>query len=328
MTIPTSPAPGRSVVAGFIVGMSRSGTTWLSEALHRRPDVSVFGETAFWGRHYVPPEPDGRYGPESVAALRRGVGRARLLSTRAAESAGGAAAVVAACLDRVPTERPTPAELFEWIAAGVAAADGATWVVEKTPHHVNWLERITEAYPDARFVVTTREPYGFMLSYKHQGDRKAEGVRERFHGKYHPLGCALLYRGYLRSVARARRDAAGRVLVVEYDRIAAEPARVLAEVERFLGLAPSEGVEPQRRVNSSHEQRSDVPTLSAADVEWMNRIAGREIDAWGYVRRPGGGVRSLVGSLPSVPRWLWNTSVALRSLSGVSPAAYLRRWLR
>ncbi len=41
---------------GFIVGMSRSGTTWLSNSLNAHPSVAVFGETGFWGKMYIVPK--------------------------------------------------------------------------------------------------------------------------------------------------------------------------------------------------------------------------------------------------------------------------------
>ena len=34
----------------FIVGMSRSGTSWLAKSLNNHPQISAFGETSFFGR--------------------------------------------------------------------------------------------------------------------------------------------------------------------------------------------------------------------------------------------------------------------------------------
>jgi hypothetical protein len=43
----------------FIAGMSRAGTTSLASTLNRHGDVIAFGETGFWGNHWVTP---GRHG--------------------------------------------------------------------------------------------------------------------------------------------------------------------------------------------------------------------------------------------------------------------------
>jgi len=60
----------QAVRVDFLLGMARSGTTWLGRTLAEHPEVAVFGESSFFGRLYVPPGPDGMYGDRELARVR------------------------------------------------------------------------------------------------------------------------------------------------------------------------------------------------------------------------------------------------------------------
>lgn len=310
-----------AVVAGFIVGMARAGTSWLAEALHRHPQMAVFGESAFWGRHYVAPGADGRYSAEGLQRLRQTVGSTHMRSAEPGDSSEDVTALFHEVLDAFERSgtQPTPREVFDQLAAAVGSTGKKPLVLEKTPHHVNWLKRIRHAYPRARVVVMVRDPYGFMRSYKHQGDRKRPDVQGRFRARYHPAACALVYRRSLAS-ARAARSVPG-TLHVHFDDVRHMPDRVLDEVQAFLGLAPASLTVPPS--NSSFPQGAR-PDLDPIDVFWMNRIAGREIRRAGYAVRPSGaGPAAVARSLLGLPAWL-GTVYGHKTLS----LRYLIRWLR
>lgn len=311
----TSPAR----TPGFIVGMSRAGTSWLAEALHRHPQVAVFGESAFWGRHYVAPSADGRYGPAALDDIRRSSGSSHMRTARP----GGVdvAALLRLVLDEAESsgERPTPRDVFDALARTVSHTEDAPVIIEKTPHHVNWLGRIRHVYPDALAIVMMREPYGFMRSYKHQGDRKRADVRDRFQKRYHPIACALVYR---RSLASAQRCLAmPDTCRVDFDAIRRTPGDVLAGVQTFLGLEPVDIIGPPSNSSFPSGVR---PQLDPVDVFWMNRVAGRQIRHAGYSMQPSGARPGAVAhSLLRLPQWIGT----LRKDKNLS-LRYLLRWLR
>ena len=319
-TDPSAEASSPAVL-GFIVGMSRAGTTWMSEALHAHPDAAVFGESAFWGRRWTAPGPDGRYDAEGLRQVRERVGAANMHSTPVNKASGGVPVLFQGVMDEFEAvgARPTPREVFDALAAAVGRAEGARFVIEKTPHHVNWLGRIRGAYPNARFVAMTRDPYGFMQSYKHQGDRKGGPVRERFQARYHPIGCALVYRRSLLSVLDAVE--APDVFRVDLAEVRRTPTAALAEVLTFLGLdaAPTE-VAP---TNTSFPDGTR-PGLDPADVFWMNRIAGPVAERAGYALQPSGAsVAAVARSAAALPAW----ALRLGRSDGLS-WRYLLRWVR
>lgn len=318
----------------FIVGMSRSGTTWMLQSLNRHPEVAAFGETGFWGKHFVNNRAE-RYGPREVHQVLSkmpGVKGQRLEPKDAATLgrvlSGSALRRLFEPLRRNLTEGEvslTPDDLFSKMCGVVADYTGKRLVVEKTPHHVHYAERIARAYPETRFIVMMREPYGFMLSYKHQGDRKEDEVKDSFKRLYHPIGCAMVYRGYARSIVRLQSRLPKQTCVIALEDVTRDPSGVLRRIAAFLDLSPM-GEESLPAINSSFPQGPAV-VLEREDVFWMNSLAGSAIRALGYKMDPAANFADGIGALPSLPLWGWRAMAHLMAYQNARVMGYLRQWL-
>lgn len=327
--------PGTAPAVGidFIVGMARSGTTSLGRTLATHPDIAVFGESSFFGRLYVPPRPDGTYGNDEmkrVTAIQREQDwrattgdESGCLKNTATEDY---AALVDAALGELQAP-VSPADAFRSLASAIARTEGKPRVLEKTPHHVHWLDRIASNFPDSRFVLLTRDPYGFMLSLRHLGDRIEGRYRRAFDRPLrHPLLCALAWRGYMLSIERALERCGDRVLVIDSSVLRQRPGELLASIQSFLGVALHE-LAPALAENSSF-RNGQRPALGAQDVFWMNVVAGRIMRRNGYriERIPRRTARILV-SLLTVPISLAFVVFGLRRSVPGSYRDYLWRWL-
>jgi hypothetical protein len=315
--------------------MPRSGTTWLVKTLNLHPDVAAFGETQFWGRTYVAPDSEGLYGRAQLAAVAAHLKHNLRTSLSAIGEGPG-------CLRGLKPEgidafvegfvaglNPplAPGEVFTRLCSAVAEAEGKRVCVEKTPHHVNWLDRIWRALPGVRVVLMTREPYGFALSYKH-ADRIPTIARKREYRRlYHPLGCALVWRTSLRAALRARARRPGQVLLVDLAEIREDEAAALDRVQRFLGLEPAAaaGGLPPDNTSFPEGERSD---LAPEDVFWINLVCRREMRAMGLPRRAVGFApwRVLLSVL-RLPVWAFWKLRDLHRRSAGSTLKYIRRWL-
>jgi len=337
--MPTDPAdrlaePGAApeTIDRFVVGMPRSGTEGLTRRLNTRPDVAAFGETLYWGRHWVEPDADGRYGPGELERVIAGIVSEGLVTTIGG-SFGALASVDRDGLRRLledalrPADgdpRPTPGETFRRVGAAIAAAEGTRVWIEKTTHHVNWIDRILEHLPNARFVVMLREPYGFMLSYKHQGDRRPEAERRAIERLYHPLWASLVWRGAVRAAEDAAARHPQRVMVVWLH----ELDERLATIQRFLGLDPVELPSPPSSANTSFPG-GRRPELRPEDLFWMNLVnRGRMRDRGLETRSVPAAPRRITGSILRLPWWAGRSYLTMRRMTRGSVLGYLARWIR
>ncbi|MCA9601032.1 MAG: sulfotransferase [Polyangiales bacterium] len=324
-----------TVPVHFICGMSRAGTQWMAKALNHHPHAVVFGETLYWGRKYRAPESGDVFSEAELLDALDWLSRGSTATLKYHPRVGGKEAaermrVEASELVLRMLPRPAkPEDLFAAYAEALVDMTGAMVAVEKSPHHVLYLDRIVAAMPKARFVIMFREPYGFMRSYKHQGDRKAPDVKANFDALYHPAVCAMLWRQYARAIEAAKRNHGDRVLVVDFERIASEPEAVMRDVEAFLTL-PSRlaGVEGWRQGENSSFTDGVVP-LEAVDRAWMNAVAGAEIRKLGLARENGAPHPVAVAqSMLSLPGWAWRNVAAMRGNTRGSVVQYLARWLQ
>ena len=323
---------GRSPVRcpHFIVGMPRAGTTYVVQRLNQHPDIAAFGESMFFADAWVEPGASGRYGPDQLATLRTRL-VANPLDTNVGEHGPEPdrpgwmnclgrpelARLVTAVFDRLDPP-VTPAEVFSAYAGAIAAAEGKSVAVEKTPRHVRHLDRILGSFPSARIVVMIRGPEEFLLSYKHKGDTKSAERRDRADRRWHPIGVSLLWRSYLRHALAAVARYPDSTLLVRNEGMSAEPDRVLERIQEFLGvevvaLAPADG---GLRANSSFA--GERPGLDDAELTWCRCLVGRDARAAGYEigRAPAGVVDLVLTGVGVVPWAIDNALDARRRLDG------------
>ncbi len=280
METQTAKSPERKTITPcFIVGMPRSGTTWLLRSLNTHHQIAAFGETAYWGRNYIHPNADGKYDAmhlNQVASILKknfmdtimGKNEPGYLKNLQPDDMPG-------LVDRAFTALKTPVtpgEVFLSFAKEIAQAEGKYRWVEKTPHHINWIDRILSELPESRFVVTLREPYTFMLSYKNQKGWEARSG-EMYKKLYHPFGCAQVYKVYARQAFQIAQDYRGKVLIVRLEEIIEKKRQILKNIQKFFLLEYEPELEGiQSRVFSSSQFSSQI-NLSGEDLFWMNQIA-------------------------------------------------------
>ena len=190
----------------FVVAPMRGGTTLLRKVLDTHPEIYSPAETWFllpllsmWAGNGSA----GAYNPEqAAAAIRSHVDSEGFLHA--------ARAFAGAFYDRA---MPSGARLF----------------VDKTPPYIDLADTLPVVFPEARFVVLTRDPRGTLwsrVSWKHAGQEPVEQVAK---------GVAW----HARIQAAFLRKHGERSLRVAYEDLCTEPAPTAARLCEFLGVAPS-----------------------------------------------------------------------------------------
>lgn len=114
----------------------------------------------------------------------------------------------------------------------------------KYPNHVLAMDAILEVYPDARFVMTHRDPVQTLASIAKMTLRLRE-VRQDDPVDPHEVGWQMLHfvrRHIDRILAFTAGPDAGRIVHVDYYRMLDDPAAVMADVHAGLGLDSPEAV--------------------------------------------------------------------------------------
>ncbi|MEP3481529.1 MAG: sulfotransferase [Fuerstiella sp.] len=338
MTAEISKADRSIMQVHFIVGMSRAGTTWMAKTLNSHPDVACFGETAFWGRYFVEPNKNGTYDREKQeAVLKR-----HLLCPDSTAPSGTGSDEQPGCLSRDTvvgfTERlkgnfealpevATVAETFAAFVDAIAESEGKSIAVEKTPHHLHWIGRIKQHLPEAKFIIQVRDPYDFMLSYKHQGDRMAEQAKRHFQRLYHPIACAFVWRSYAKATRKILSDYPDDTVLVDFSSLKKNREETLGSVQKTLGLSPvdlSDNVPPDYSSFPSGKR----PELEMVDIFWVNLIAGGEMKRMQSQRRSQASSWGMVArSVLSFPFWAIQIMLSLRR-QVESPVRYMMKILR
>lgn len=329
-------SPDDRRIPRFIVGMSRGGTTWMARSLNEHPEVCVFGETQFWARSYVPPNPDGSYDDEKLRRVLELIKQNPLDITVGAEGPGWMKRIkrpdLPAIIDdafgevRAPV---TPEQVFLRLADALAAAEGKPLWIEKTPRHVNWADRILSRMPQARFVVMLREPYSFMLSYRYQESQKSGEIREGYAVRYHPLAVALIWRSYMRAALNLKSRCPEQVMLVQLEDIRRRPEQVLYKVQEFLRLEPDPALMGLPEGENTSFRGGARPQLPGAEIFWVNLIARREIRAGSFEpREPTRGTfLGVVRSILALPIWAVRAYANIKRRTQSSTVRYLWRWL-
>ncbi len=316
----------------LIVGMPRGGTTAMMRALNADGRVAAFGESLFWGRAWVEPREDGGFdaaGLERIAELLR----KKALTPRGdpgglSEDGRDLSAAAADVVLGMPVGS-RPVEVFEAIGEAIAKTSGRRIWVEKTPHHLQHLDRIFQAMPDARVVVMLRTPVDFLRSYKHQGDRKALEIKKVFHRLYHPMLASLVCRRGLQEGIRASKRWPDALLMVRLEEVREDPTEVMGRIRAHLRLPDFSDVE-FGQANSSFEGVTKPPNpLSPVETTWLRLLVGKNARALDMPMpdRRVVPIRFLCSVLSLIPWGIRNWKTVSRLDQG-GIRGMIRRWLR
>jgi hypothetical protein len=140
--------------------------------------------------------------------------------------------------------------VVESLGRAYAKARGAIIWGEKTPWHLFWLPQIQKLFPDARIIITIRDPRDILLSYD---DRWGGGRRET---EYLMQTCAQI-RHYFHHLLLPDVFPSEQVCRVRYESLVSDPQHVMTKVCNFLNMPFESGMLEFYRSHQSIEQ--DTP---------------------------------------------------------------------
>ncbi len=244
--------PGR--VSFLIVGSPRSGTTLVQRLACELPGVVVPFETHFFTKGIAGVTETGGF-PLGARALREALDRYAELP-----ALEGADLDVPAIVDRLGGQARDALELFD---AVVATAAGPHEVLgEKTPGHVDWVDRLCALRPELRVIGVVRDPRAVIVSRREVpwGGSSAEAQATRW----------LDAQRRLDAIASTRAE---RSLILRYEDVVTEPRSARTAIADLIGVEAIDA-----------EPSSPPPSLGLAWEHWKDRggedITDQRIEHW------------------------------------------------
>lgn len=291
----------RTITPIFVLGLQRSGTTWLANALSGHPRIAAVDsedhngvhESIFFShfaREYGPLSEEGNF-------------------DRFADDFTASDYFILTGLhadwfrERRPQSYP---EAFSCVMDEYARRQGAGYWLEKSPHHTLLSWQLAELFPSARFVCVVRDPFTLIRSRLWAFDRTPPGYPRRFISVIRGCAAVSLYQRHINEFCRKY----DRAMLVSHEDMRADLEGTLRRAIAFLGEEFDPGM-LERRFSpntsfASGKKRQDamgafdralirafsglLRVTPAGLLSWIearrHRARGIEWPAWCWKRRP------------------------------------------
>lgn len=254
----------------FILGMPRSGTTYVSTLLNSQKSIKCVGETMFFGRFYLNTDAKGHITKESWAIFKERVSHSNYILNYNDEDNQEFKNIIQNYL--LEFRKITITDLYDTISRTFLETSKKKIFIEKTPHHIHYFQRILKYYPNSKFIILYRNPYDFMLSYKNQGNQLRKDIKSTFQDLYNPILCALVWRKYMQSIKKLEKNE--KISHIKFKTQELNNEEFLERISNFLNLKVKP-LEKKTKINSSTQNLTEqnlFKELSKSDIFWMNLL--------------------------------------------------------
>lgn len=183
--------------------------------------------------------------------------------------------------------------LFGLVNDNLAAFEGKTFWVEKTPEHVYYLRQILKQLPDAKIVELVRDPRASLASRKirRTGNEWLDSKEEKENlevdrlTNFDPIIDSMMWKEAINTARDIRRTRPENIITVRYEDLVVNTVEVLHRICQFTGISFSDDMLEVGWVNAATQMKeADSATqskkagVSAAAVnKWRNLLDGDEI---------------------------------------------------
>lgn len=283
-----------SIMPVFVLGLQRSGTTWMANALGGHPDIAAVEAADHQGVHE---SIFFSHFARAFGDLRDNSNRERFMDAFTSSDYFLLTGLEAAWFRA--READTYPALFRALMEEYARRRGATYWLEKSPHHTLLSGELARNMPDARFIAMVRRPEALIRSRLWMDGREPPGWPRRAATLFRACAAVSLYQRHLREFAAG----GGRVLLVAHEEMKADPEKMLRRVMDFLGLPFHAAL-----LENRYPPNSSFDGGRNRDMSWNRRdrfLVGAFMMCWNLV--PRSILRRLESRRHNIewPDWCW-----------------------
>ena len=169
-----------------------------------------------------------------------------------------------------------------------------------------------------------------MLSFKHQANRLQLSVLEKLNAQliYHPIGCALVWRQYYRSIQNIKNNVDRESYCeVMFEDLKQSPEKTLDRVQTFLGVHIDSNLSSIIKKKNTSFPSGERPQLKSDDIFWMNIICHQEIAALGLEKKKYSNFIKIIFSFFKIPVWAISAFIHLSKYVNGSVFLYIKKRL-
>ncbi len=250
----------------FVLGLQRSGTTWIGNLLAAHPQVTALTDARHHGIH------ESLFFSHFARAWnwRDPAQRARALDAFLSSDYGRLLGLSPAEAMAV-RQAKTAASAFALAMDLVANREGRAAWVEKSPHHTRCAAQIAKAMPGAVFVAIHRDTVSLLHSrLGAYGRRPPQGAARA----WAILRAAASNVWHRRLVDRLARRHPGRVVRLDFEAFRAGGETSGGQLLAALGLGPAQGLKPAFAPNSSFRNEAERGRALSRTDRALAKVAG------------------------------------------------------
>ncbi len=280
-TVPVSDENGCAPV--IVVGLPRSGSSFLSYVLSQIEDWYVFDDLYF----FRTVQGMGVNGPLTKSQLDRSIDflgwqiRARIKHEKfnKPKIRFDDVDLVDEALRKTYCDRDVLWHELqrEWLTR-LARHHGCSRWGYKTPQDFMNTNMLNRLYPGAKYVFLYRDPRDVLASYKYIGGRRQDGNP----GQYHPLVYAMYWRMAAKKMKRLQAELPDRVCEVKFENLVEQPNDVGQQLARFLDSRLTRSIERKQPNSSFNLNGNGRNTISNLEVKICESVIGDELTRKGY----------------------------------------------
>lgn len=263
----------------IVVGLPRSGTSFVSDILSQIPELYVFDDLYLYREAKAIGADNGYLNASQLDRLLFFLGwqiRARIkhgtfsIPDIKIEDVDQVMAVLYELYKGVNV---TWFELLEEWMMRLAVNQGASHWGYKAPQDFLHTEILSRVFPGVKFIFVQRDPRDMMrsLKYVHSKDGNPK--------QYHPIAYSLYWKSCAAKIKELRSQGCD-LLVLKFDDLVRSPSDAAAEVSRYLGLSAPNVVLVKEK-NSSFKTRKKQG-LTSTEAWIIEKIIGGDLQLFGF----------------------------------------------
>jgi hypothetical protein len=261
----------------FICGLPRSGTSYLVTLLNQSSNILVFGETHYFGRSLnlfsqKKYNKDSYYDNFIISDINKCI---KSLSAGLDEKLVEAGSQKLSNLN----DYASSADAYRCWISTLYDETNSDIIIEKTPNYIKYWKDIFSSFPDSKLIVTYRNPYDWILSYKFKyltATTTEKIALKTIKNQYNIITTSFNYRSSVESLMKLSESRTSQCLIIKNEELRNGQNKALSDILCFFNCNSLSihdfNLSLSNQINTSFDANNTIKQLSELEVFIVNLL--------------------------------------------------------